>query len=371
MTARDVALTPAGPDEVDRVELWRVRIPLRRAHRAAHGTESVREVLLVAVHGTDGLVGWGECDALSSPTYTAEWTDGAWLVLRDVLVPAWRGGRAGDVRGHPMASAALGGAVLDLALRRSGTALADALGAHRGIVACGRVVSGVDEDDVVAAASDAVEDGAALVKVKIRPGHDHALLAAVRATFPACALAADANGSYRSDDVDALVALDHLGLRYLEQPFGADDLVGHARLAGRVGTPIALDESATSPGALETALALGACGAVNIKPARVGGAHEARSMAELAVGAGVPAFVGGMLELGVGRAAALAVAALDLFALPTDLGPSAAYVVDDITEAVVTDGAGRLRVPDGPGIGVAPRPDRLAACGVDHLAIPT
>ena len=165
------------------------------------------------------------------------------------------------------------------------------------------------------------------------------------------------------------VGLGGLALRYTERPCGAAELLGHARLAGRLDTPVALDESATSPGALETALALGACGVVNIKPARVGGAHAARAMAGLAVDAGVPVFVGGMLELGVGRAAALAVAALELFALPTDLGPSAQYVVDDITEPLGADGVGRLRVPDGPGIGVTPRPERLAACGVDHLVI--
>jgi hypothetical protein len=50
--------------------------------------------------------------------------------------------------------------------------------------------------------------------------------------------------------------------------------------------------------------------------------------------------------------------------LPTDLGPSSQYVVDDVTEPVGIDPAGRLVVPGGAGIGVDVRPDRVAALAV-------
>jgi O-succinylbenzoate synthase len=59
-----------------------------------------------------------------------------------------------------------------------------------------------------------------------------------------------------------------------------------------------------------------------------------------------------MVELGVGRAAAAAVAALEGCTLPTDLGPSAQYVAEDLAGPVLADDDGRLVVPDGPGIGV-------------------
>ena len=49
---------------LESVELWRVRMPLRRAHRAAHGTEADRDLILVAVRFDDGVVGWGECSTL-------------------------------------------------------------------------------------------------------------------------------------------------------------------------------------------------------------------------------------------------------------------------------------------------------------------
>ena len=56
-------------------------------------------------------------------------------------------------------------------------------------------------------------------------------------------------------------------------------------------------------------------------------------------------FVGGMLETGVGRAGAVALAALDACTWPTDLGPSDWYFEADLTEPIVAGDDGRLAVP--------------------------
>ena len=82
---------------------------------------------------------------------------------------------------------------------------------------------------------------------------------------------------------------------------------------------------------------------------------------------GLAAFCGGMLETGVGRAAALAVAAQPGCALPTDLGPSDRYFRPDLTDPVVVDGRGEVVVPLGPGIGVVPDPARLDDVTVEHV----
>jgi O-succinylbenzoate synthase len=159
-----------------------------------------------------------------------------------------------------------------------------------------------------------------------------------------------------------LERLEALDLAYLEQPLPADRLVGSAGWAAASRTPVALDESVAGPGAAEAALALGAGSVLNVKPARVGGIRAAVEVVAVARAAGAGWFVGGMLETGVGRAAALAVACLPGPAFPTDLGPSARYVADDLTEPLVADASGRVVPADGPGIGVTPRPDRLDAC---------
>lgn len=355
------APTPGG--ELAAVELRWVRLPLRQPHRAAHGTEAVREVVLVRAFDADGAEGWGECSALSRPTYTAEHTAGAFAVLRDVLVPAALAGED-PVRTHPMAAAALECARVDLFLRREGRNLAEVLGGARRRLPTTAVVGGPRRlGELLEEVGRHVDEGAAMVKLKVEPGWDTTPLTAVRSALPDLPLAADANGAY-GDEPERALALDDLGLAYLEQPLPADDLRATASLAERLTTPVALDESAPSPGLLDAALALGAGSVVNVKPARVGGLAQAGACATTAIGWNARCFVGGMLETGVGRAAALAVAASSAFSLPTDLGPSSRYFDDDVTEPLELDGDGLLVVPSGPGLGVTPRPDRLEAVTV-------
>lgn len=359
------------PGELQEVALWRVRLPLRTPLRSGHGTEAHRDLILVAVRAADGTVGWGECSALARPTYTGEFTAAAWLVLRDELAPRVLAGEDLDVVGHPMALAAVRGAVRDADLRRAGRSLTDAvaarLGRPRAAVPHTAVVGRMAVDDLLAAVDARVRAGARLVKLKATPRRDDLdAVAAVRATWPTLALAVDGNGTL---DGRAVATLDTLDLTYLEQPVPADDLVGSAELARRCATPIALDESVTSVTALETASALGAGAIVNVKPARLGGVDPAVAVVQRAADVGWPVFVGGLLETGVGRATALALAASSACLLPTDLGPSAAYFAADLTAPIVGDDDGLVVVPTGPGIGVAPDPDRLAAAAVDHVVV--
>jgi O-succinylbenzoate synthase len=75
--------------------------------------------------------------------------------------------------------------------------------------------------------------------------------------------------------------------------------------------------------------------------------------------AGVDAWLGGMLETGVGRAGLLALGTLPGFTLPGDLSATGRWYVDDLTAPVdLLDGA--LPVPSGPGLGVVPDAGALA-----------
>jgi O-succinylbenzoate synthase len=179
-------------------------------------------------------------------------------------------------------------------------------------------------------------------------------------------LQADANGSFRFDDTThlaELVQLDDVGLACLEQPHAPDDLVAHARLATRLTTPICLDEPITSIGALEAAVALGACGILCLKPARVGGWIAARAIHARCVELGLPVWVGGMLETGVGRAANLAVAGLPGMALPPDLDPRGRFH-PDLADPRLPGPDGLVPVPSGPGTGAVPDADLLTEAAV-------
>jgi O-succinylbenzoate synthase len=213
-------------------------------------------------------------------------------------------------------------------------------------------------------------DGYTRVKLKIEPGHDVELVRAVRQRFgPDLLLQVDANAAYTLDDADRLAELDEFDLLLIEQPLVEGDLLQHAALATRVRTPICLDESITSLRVARDALELGACSIINIKPGRVGGYLESKRIHDLCVERGVPVWCGGMLETGVGRAANLALASLPGFTLPPDLSASSRYFHDDVTEPFELDADGCIAVPTGPGIGVAPLAERLAALGASTVEL--
>ncbi len=107
-----------------------------------------------------------------------------------------------------------------------------------------------------------------------------------------------------------------------------------------------------------------AADAVTVKPARLGGLAAARAAHDRCVAAGVAAKVGGLLETGIGRAAALAVAALPGFAWPADLSASDRYWRRRLTEPFELDADGCLVVPAGPGLGVTVRTDVVEASTV-------
>jgi O-succinylbenzoate synthase len=353
------------------VELRRITMPLVAPFRTSFGTETTRDVLLLRVVTADGE-GWGECVAMSEPLYSSEYVEAAADVLRQHLIPRLAGlpslnGAAvapalAAVRGHRMAKAALEMAVLDAELRASGRSFARELGAVKDRVPSGVSVGIMSSlGELLDAVTGYLEAGYLRIKLKIEPGWDIEPVRAVRERFgDQLLLQVDANAAYALADARHLAQLDPFGLLLIEQPLDEDDVLGHAALARTVRTPICLDESITSARAAAAAITLGACAIVNIKPGRVGGYLEARRVHDVCAAHGVPVWCGGMLETGLGRAANVALAALPGFTLPGDTSASDRYYHADITEPF-TLSEGHLTVPTGPGIGVSPLPDQLAA----------
>lgn len=360
------------------VELRLVRLPLAGAFRTARANRTHRDVLVVRALVAQGPSGWAECVAENDPTYWPEYTAGAFRVLHYHLVPRVLAGRSmHEVRGHHMAKAALEGAALDAGLRAEGRSLADFLGAERHQVTTGIALGMAQSvENLVMVAVGWVQQGHRALKLKVAPGWDVDPVRAVRAAVgDDVALVVDANGSYDSDDKTHLNALARLsdetiGVLAIEQPFDPEDLLGHARLARHVDVPVCLDESIGSVRDLETALAVGACGAVNLKVGRVGGLVETRRIHDLCLKEGIPVRCGGMLETGLGRAVNLAVAALPACTLPPDLGPSARYYARDITPAFV-DRDGTMSVPIGPGLGIEPLQEVLDEVTVNQIILRT
>src|SRR5207253_10083783 len=140
----------------------------------------------------------------------------------------------------------------------------------------------------------AVDQGFPRVKLKFRPGWDLPMLRAVRRAFPQQTFHIDCNSGYQLSDLPLFREVDELNLAMIEQPLAHDDLLDHATLQSQIRTPICLDESITSVDRARQALAVGACGYVNIKPGRVGGLTNAVAIHNLCHRQGIPCWVGGM-----------------------------------------------------------------------------
>ena len=354
------------------IELRLIGLPLVRPFRTSFGEMTEKQCVIASVE-SDDAVGWGECVAGAEPDFSEEWNEGAWLVLRDLLVPALLAAELehaedverafSSVRGHPMAKATLVNAVLDAELRASGRSLAAHLGAERDRVECGVSVGiATSTPALLEQVAGYLAEGYRRVKLKIGPGTDLERVAAVREAHPDILLSVDANAAYSPADLQVFLALDAFGLLMLEQPLHQDDLVQHAALQRQITTDVCLDESIRSAADAEAAIGLGACRIVNVKQGRVGGVPEARRVHDVAAALGVPVWCGGMLETGIGRATNLALAALPNFRLPGDTSSSRRYFRDDLTEPFELAPDGTMAVPVGPGIGVEPRPERLEAC---------
>ena len=175
---------------------------------------------------------------------------------------------------------------------------------------------------------------------------------AVREAFPDAPLSVDANSAYRLSDYRVFQALDEFDLEYVEQPLHYEDIADHARLQARIQTPICLDESIVSKETARVALESDATRVVNVKVARVGGHAEARRVHDLAWAYGVPVWMGGMLETGVGRAHAIHAATLPNYTLPGDTSSASRYWEEDVVEEALEAKEGWMPVPEGPGIGV-------------------
>jgi O-succinylbenzoate synthase len=347
---------------LEALELRRIELDLVTPFRTSSGVETGRDVLLLAVT-TDEAIGWSECVAISEPTYSSEFVDGAELIIRQHLWPALASGGdvvAADVDhllakfvGHPMAKAALETALLDAELRAAGTNLHSLLGGARD-----RVPSGVSVgmfatiDELLDQVERYVDDGYVRIKLKIEPGWDIEPVRAVRDLIgPDMGLQVDANTAYDRTDIEHLRRLDEFDLLLIEQPLPQDDLLGHAHLADAIATPICLDESIVSLRSAFDAVELGAAEIINIKPGRVGGYLAARRIHDMCVERGVPVWCGGMLETGIGRAANVALAALPGFTLPGDISAASRFYARDIVVDPITVVDGHVSVPDGPGLG--------------------
>lgn len=366
---------------IRQVEVFLVDLGMKTAFRVSFGTLTSRPTVVVRLEREDGAVGWGEAAPLPEPTFNHETPDGAFSVIVHYLAPAVVGRDFPDVaalrkaldfvRGNPFAKTGVESAAWCAEAEGRGLALSALFGGELDRIPVGESL-GIKEtvDETLREVDLRLAQGFRRIKVKIEPGRDTAVIEHIREAHPDCPLMVDANSAYTLQDADVFRRLDGHRLMMIEQPLAADDLVDHARLQAMLDTPVCLDESVDSFALARAALALSSCRVLNIKPGRVGGPLQAMRIHDLCREKGIPVWMGGMFESGIGRAFNLALASLPGFTLPADMSPAAFYFEGDLVEAPFhVEADGTVRVPTAPGLGFAVDEDRIRKMARDHARI--
>lgn len=349
--------------QIDEIRLHRLELPLVHFFETSFGRTFVRQIILVEVV-SGGVSGWGEVTCGEHPFYNEEWTDGAWLLLKDYIAPpalgrtfksaADAGALSAGIKGHRMARGGFEVACWDLEARLAGVPLWQAIGGgSRKEIPCG-VSIGIQDSvpQLLDKIRTEVEAGYQRIKMKIKPGWDINVIREVRREFPQILLMADANSAYTLKDIEHLKRLDEFHLMMMEQPLAHDEIIDHAALQQALETPICLDECIRTAHQAEQAIRLGAGKIINIKLGRVGGFAEAKRVHDVAFAHNIPVWCGGMLESGVGRAHNIALSTLPGFVLPGDVSASKRYWKRDVIDPwVEVTPSGTIVVGNAPGFG--------------------
>ena len=323
---------------------------LRHTFRIARGASDSRRNVLVEIE-EDGYRGLGEAAPIrryhEDPESAAAALDVMASGLIDTRAFAQAAGRAA-VEGQRSAEAAVDMALHDLAGRRLGAPLYEVLGLDPRATPETSFTIGLAEPEVVV---QKVREATAypILKVKMGSDDDREVLTAVRDSTMS-RIRVDANEGWTPQGaLERLEWLARLGVELVEQPLPADRIDETRELRRRSPLPFYADESVHR--AADIPRLAGAFDGINIKLMKCGGLAEALRMIAVARALGMKVMLGCMIESSLGITAA---AHLSPLVDTADLDGNLLIDNDPFVGATVE--AGRIVLPDGPGLGVRERP---------------
>ena len=367
---------------ISRVEVFGVAIPLvGPGFKNAYINKTAQKSAVVRLTAEDGLIGLGNIDP--SPGYSVETIEQSLTALREILAPMVHGSDAGNphqlvarmdaiLPGYLDAKAAIEMACVDLLARRLDIPVYQYLGgAMVSSVRFNAWIGILSPDEAAAEARKWFDRGFRSAKVKVGGGimADRDRLMAIReAVGPTMALRADANAGYSVADSIALGHLmEPMNMQLFEQPVAAHDLAGMAKVRQAIGIPVMADESITDHESLIAVIRANCADIVKLKVMKQGGFLKCRRMLETATAAGMKVVIGHGFGLGVNTVAEimLACTSTDVLEGLECVGPL--KTADDIVTHKLDISNGQMKLPDGPGLGVALDEEKVRAYQIEKL----
>ena len=370
--------------KIERIEAIPVRIPLKAGltTKTAHGVHATSDYVIVRVHTDQGLVGLGE--ATVAPRWSGETSATCLSVIRDLLAPELIGQNPLDitrlrfrmdrvVKLNPFTKASLEMALWDIAGKAANMPICQLLGGPvRDSMRIKLVIGALDRTAVIQLAERFLEMGVTCLKVKtgINPEEDIDRVRTVREVAgPHIPITIDSNCGWNITTArHTLLRLADQNILLAEQPIPPNDPAAMASLRATVPMPIMADESVFTLTDAWTVCAAGAADILSVYPGKHGGIAGTVEIVHVAKAAGIVCAIGSNLELGIGTAAMLHVAAalptIDSETYPADLVGPLYHEADLLTEPLQL-GPPLAKCPMGPGLGVTLDEQQLKRWRVD------
>jgi L-alanine-DL-glutamate epimerase-like enolase superfamily enzyme len=328
------------------------------------------QTCVVKITTDDGTFGWGEGHAPLGPRATQ-------AVVQDVLAPLLLGQDALAIerhwermygsmrlRGHGSGYQLEAMSAVDIALWDVAGKLLDApvytlLGGpfRTELPAYASGVPGATVEDRVATALNFVVDGYTAVKASIGRGDIDTDVAGIAALAEALRgkadLLVDAHGAYAADTaLHVGRRLQDLGVYWLEDPLPPEDVAGYTRLTASLDMAVAAGETECTRWQFEERLSQHAVDVILPDICRAGGISEGRRIATVASlhNTRWAAHISMGSSIHVAAAAHLAAASANFLIFEFSSTPNP--IGENLLTGPLHPEAGRLRVPDGPGLGI-------------------
>ncbi len=340
-----------------KLELHILDVPQKNHFTSGIGIRTSRRTLIVKWIDKEGRIGYGECSCRPDPYYSAEYLDGAVLLIKKFIVPLLKTHQTFQevldilkrIRGWNFTKAAVEAAAFQLARSQSGYDLSKDIKAS----AIGQVPVGIslgiyqDKAEFYDVVQKAIEEGYQRLKFKISPTANTDLFDHINPLLfdHNVYTGFDANGSFYHNDFDKLGYFVNTYQTIIEQPLPPSRF--DVYLAAKAKFPklmVCADEEVKCIGDLIKLHQLGAIDELNLKVGRVGGVSASIELLNYCHDHHISCWIGGMFETGVGRLLNLEFASYLPNAKGHDLSPSARYFTEDIIAPEVTMNKGFVDV---------------------------
>jgi len=374
---------------VDRVETIIVDVPTIRPHVLAMTTMYRQTLCLVRLHCADGVTGIGEATTIGGLSYGEESPEGIKLAIDTYFAPILLAGdatRPGTIMaalaksivGNQFAKCAIETALFDAQGKRTGLAVSELLGGRvrDSLPILWTLASGDTAKDIAEAEAmlDQRRHNAFKLKIGKRPlVEDVAHVGAIKkALGERASVRVDVNMAW--DETTArrgAAMLADVGCDLIEQPVDRNNRSGMARLRAHSTVPIMADEALRGPADAYDFAVRAAADVFAVKIEQSGGLVAAKAVQAIADAAGIALYGGTMLEAGIGTIASAHVfSTFGSLAFGTELfGPL--LLTEEILQTPLDYGDFALRLPSGPGLGIALNEDRIAFLRRDAAPRPT